>query len=77
MLLKRPKENTKYVSAAGEKLTAAKHKLKLLELKLFRDAIAAAHMKLKKYSKRTKSDQNRTKTGSMAKPGKVRSSYSR
>nr|GEZ15363.1 hypothetical protein [Tanacetum cinerariifolium] len=40
MLLKRPKENTKCVSAAGEKLTAAKHRL---ELKLFRDA--AAHMK--------------------------------
>nr|GFC77747.1 hypothetical protein [Tanacetum cinerariifolium] len=30
MLLKRPKENTKCVSAAGEELTAAKHKLKLL-----------------------------------------------
>nr|GEZ65524.1 hypothetical protein [Tanacetum cinerariifolium] len=44
MLLKRPKGNTKCVSAAGEELTAAKHKLKLLELKLFRDA-AAAHMK--------------------------------
>nr|GFA09351.1 reverse transcriptase domain-containing protein [Tanacetum cinerariifolium] len=41
MLLKRSKENTKCVSAAGEELTAAKHKL---ELKLFRDA-AAAHMK--------------------------------
>nr|GEX26972.1 reverse transcriptase domain-containing protein [Tanacetum cinerariifolium] len=41
MMLKRPKENTKCVSAAGEELTAAKHKL---ELKLFRDA-AAAHMK--------------------------------
>nr|GFA05575.1 hypothetical protein [Tanacetum cinerariifolium] len=40
----RPKENTKCVSAAGEELTAAKHKLKLLELKLFRDAAAAAHM---------------------------------
>nr|GEY73104.1 hypothetical protein [Tanacetum cinerariifolium] len=44
MLLKRPKENTKCVSAAGEELTAAKHKL---ELKLFKDAAAAAHMKLK------------------------------
>nr|GEW15620.1 hypothetical protein [Tanacetum cinerariifolium] len=42
MLLKRSKENTKCVSAAGEELTAAKHKL---ELKLFRDAAAAAHMK--------------------------------
>nr|GEZ87191.1 hypothetical protein [Tanacetum cinerariifolium] len=31
--------------------------------------------RLKKYSKKTKSDQNRTKTGSVAKPGKVRSSY--
>nr|GEW37707.1 hypothetical protein [Tanacetum cinerariifolium] len=31
---------------------------------------------LKKTPKRTKSDQNRTKTGSVAKPGKVRSSYS-
>nr|GEW47794.1 uncharacterized mitochondrial protein AtMg00810-like [Tanacetum cinerariifolium] len=41
MLLKRPKENTKCVSAAGEELTAAKHNL---ELKLFRDAAAAAHM---------------------------------
>nr|GFA12056.1 ribonuclease H-like domain-containing protein [Tanacetum cinerariifolium] len=30
MLLKRPKENTKCVSAAGEELTAAKHKLVLL-----------------------------------------------
>nr|GEV87486.1 reverse transcriptase domain-containing protein [Tanacetum cinerariifolium] len=30
MLLKRPKENTKCVNAAGEELTAAKHKLKLL-----------------------------------------------
>nr|GEW14902.1 hypothetical protein [Tanacetum cinerariifolium] len=39
----RPKENTKCVSATGEELTAAKHKL---ELKLFRDAAAAvAHMK--------------------------------
>nr|GEZ08836.1 hypothetical protein [Tanacetum cinerariifolium] len=45
MLLRRPKENTKCVSAAGEELTAAKHKLILLELKLFRDAAAAAHMK--------------------------------
>nr|GFA24660.1 hypothetical protein [Tanacetum cinerariifolium] len=44
MLLKRSKENTKCVSAAGEELTAAKHKLILLELKLVRDA-AAAHMK--------------------------------
>nr|GEX63420.1 alpha/beta hydrolases superfamily protein [Tanacetum cinerariifolium] len=41
MLLKRSKENTKCVGAAGEKLTAAKHKL---ELKLLRDAAAAAHM---------------------------------
>nr|GFB13279.1 hypothetical protein [Tanacetum cinerariifolium] len=41
MLLKRSKENTKCVSVAGEELTAAKHKL---ELKLFRDAVAA-HMK--------------------------------
>nr|GEY54574.1 hypothetical protein [Tanacetum cinerariifolium] len=32
--------------------------------------------RLKKTQKRTKSDQNRTKTGSVAKPGKVRSSYS-
>nr|GEW33902.1 retrovirus-related Pol polyprotein from transposon TNT 1-94 [Tanacetum cinerariifolium] len=32
---------------------------------------------LKKAKKRTKSDQNRTKMGSVAKPGKVRSSYSR
>nr|GFA86278.1 hypothetical protein [Tanacetum cinerariifolium] len=48
MLLKRPKENTKRVSAAGEELTAAKHKLKMLELKLFRDAAVAAHMKLNK-----------------------------
>nr|GEY44479.1 hypothetical protein [Tanacetum cinerariifolium] len=30
MLLKRPKENTKCVSAADEELTAARHKLKLL-----------------------------------------------
>nr|GFB08832.1 hypothetical protein [Tanacetum cinerariifolium] len=30
MLLKRSKENTKCVSAAGEELTAAKHKLILL-----------------------------------------------
>nr|GEV78294.1 hypothetical protein [Tanacetum cinerariifolium] len=30
MLLKRPKENTKCVNAAGEELTAAKHKLILL-----------------------------------------------
>nr|GFA37598.1 hypothetical protein [Tanacetum cinerariifolium] len=42
MLLKRSKENTKCVSAAGEELTAAKNKL---ELKLFRDAAAAAHIK--------------------------------
>nr|GEV08462.1 hypothetical protein [Tanacetum cinerariifolium] len=42
MLRKRSKENTKCVSAAGEDLTAAKHKL---ELKLFRD-VAAAHMNL-------------------------------
>nr|GEV25508.1 hypothetical protein [Tanacetum cinerariifolium] len=41
----RSKENTKCVSAAGEELTAAKHKLIMLELKLFRDATAAAHMK--------------------------------
>nr|GFB54215.1 hypothetical protein [Tanacetum cinerariifolium] len=41
MLLKRSKENTKCVSAAAEELTAAKHKL---ELKLFRNAAAAAHM---------------------------------
>nr|GEV55302.1 hypothetical protein [Tanacetum cinerariifolium] len=40
MLLKRSKENAKCVSAAGEELTAAKHKL---ELKLFRDAAVAAH----------------------------------
>nr|GEY94515.1 hypothetical protein [Tanacetum cinerariifolium] len=40
----RSKENTKCVSAAGEELTVAKHKLILLELKLFRDAAAAAHM---------------------------------
>nr|GEV76194.1 hypothetical protein [Tanacetum cinerariifolium] len=40
MLLKRSKENTKCVSAAGEELTAAK------QLKLFRDAAAAAHMKV-------------------------------
>nr|GEW67192.1 hypothetical protein [Tanacetum cinerariifolium] len=46
MLLKRPKENTKCVNAAGEELTAAEHKLKRVELKLFRDAAAAAaHMK--------------------------------
>nr|GFA33871.1 hypothetical protein [Tanacetum cinerariifolium] len=37
------KGNTKCVSAAGEELTAAEHKLILLELKLFRDAAAAAH----------------------------------
>nr|GEY69551.1 reverse transcriptase domain-containing protein [Tanacetum cinerariifolium] len=43
MLLKRPKENTKCVNAAGEELTAAKH---MLELKLFRDDAAAAHMKV-------------------------------
>nr|GEZ43518.1 hypothetical protein [Tanacetum cinerariifolium] len=42
MLVKRSKENIKCVSAAGEELTTAKHKL---ELKLFRDAAAAAHMK--------------------------------
>nr|GEU46087.1 DUF4219 domain-containing protein/UBN2 domain-containing protein [Tanacetum cinerariifolium] len=54
MLLKRPKENTKCVSAAGEKLTAAKHKLKLLELKLFRDAAAAAHMKRRNVVSATK-----------------------
>nr|GEY36607.1 hypothetical protein [Tanacetum cinerariifolium] len=47
MLLKRSKENTKCVSAAGEELTAAKHKL---ELKLFRDA-AAAHMNAARLSK--------------------------
>nr|GFA03913.1 hypothetical protein [Tanacetum cinerariifolium] len=41
----RSKENTKCVSAAGKELTVAKHKLILLELKLFRDADAAAHMK--------------------------------
>nr|GEY11825.1 ribonuclease H-like domain-containing protein [Tanacetum cinerariifolium] len=45
MLLKRSKENTKCVSAAGEELIAVKHKLILLELKLFKDAAAAAHMK--------------------------------
>nr|GFA06521.1 putative reverse transcriptase domain-containing protein [Tanacetum cinerariifolium] len=39
---RRSKENTKCVSAAGEELTAAKHKL---ELKLFRDDAAAAHIK--------------------------------
>nr|GEX27453.1 hypothetical protein [Tanacetum cinerariifolium] len=43
MLLKRSKENTKCVSAAGEELTAATHKL---ELMMFRDVAAAAHMKL-------------------------------
>nr|GEU68011.1 reverse transcriptase domain-containing protein [Tanacetum cinerariifolium] len=42
MLLKRSKENTKCVSAAGEELTAAKHNL---ELKLFKDAAVAVHMK--------------------------------
>nr|GEW37279.1 hypothetical protein [Tanacetum cinerariifolium] len=31
---------------------------------------------VKENPKRTKSDQNQTKTGSVAKPGKVRSSYS-
>nr|GEW59404.1 hypothetical protein [Tanacetum cinerariifolium] len=41
MLLKISKENTKCVSATGEELTAAKHKLIMLELKLFRDAAAA------------------------------------
>nr|GFB07998.1 hypothetical protein [Tanacetum cinerariifolium] len=51
MLLKRSKENTKCVSAAGEELTAAKHKL---ELKLFRDAAAAAHMNLKIYESEVK-----------------------
>nr|GEY67477.1 reverse transcriptase domain-containing protein [Tanacetum cinerariifolium] len=34
------------------------------------------HTRLKNTKKKTKSDQNRTKTGSVAKPGKVRSSYS-
>nr|GEY46736.1 ribonuclease H-like domain-containing protein [Tanacetum cinerariifolium] len=48
MLLKRPKENTKCVNAAGEELTTAKHKL---ELKLFRDAVAAAHIKATKLEK--------------------------
>nr|GEW79398.1 hypothetical protein [Tanacetum cinerariifolium] len=37
----RSKKDTKCVSAAGEELTAAKHNL---ELKLFRDAAAAAHI---------------------------------
>nr|GEU94299.1 hypothetical protein [Tanacetum cinerariifolium] len=40
----RSKENTKCVSAANEELTAAKHKLKL---KLFKDAAAVAHAKVK------------------------------
>nr|GEX08053.1 hypothetical protein [Tanacetum cinerariifolium] len=39
------RKTLKFVSAAGEELTAAKHKLILLELKLFRDAADAAHMK--------------------------------
>nr|GEV88867.1 hypothetical protein [Tanacetum cinerariifolium] len=41
------------------------------------DFLRASHIWLKKTQKRTKSDQNRAKTGSVAKPGEVRSSYSR
>nr|GEY30920.1 hypothetical protein [Tanacetum cinerariifolium] len=39
--------------------------------------IEALLISVKENPKRTKSDQNQTKTGSVAKPGKVRSSYSR
>nr|GEY86894.1 hypothetical protein [Tanacetum cinerariifolium] len=44
MLSKRSKENTKCVNAVDEELTAAKHKLMILKLKLFKN-IAAADMK--------------------------------
>nr|GFA91595.1 hypothetical protein [Tanacetum cinerariifolium] len=44
MLSKRSRKNTKCVNAADEELTAAKHKLMLLKLKLFKN-IAAADMK--------------------------------
>nr|GEW11515.1 zinc finger, CCHC-type [Tanacetum cinerariifolium] len=40
------------------------------------NGIVERRNRLKKYQKRTKSDQNRTKTRSVAKPGKVKSSYS-
>nr|GEU50539.1 hypothetical protein [Tanacetum cinerariifolium] len=45
MLSKRSRKNTKCVNAADEELTAAKHKLMLLKLKLFKN-IAAVDMKL-------------------------------
>nr|GEX49006.1 putative reverse transcriptase domain-containing protein [Tanacetum cinerariifolium] len=42
---RRSKKNTKCVSAANEELTADKHKLMLLKLKLFKDAAGVAHAK--------------------------------
>nr|GEY75868.1 reverse transcriptase domain-containing protein [Tanacetum cinerariifolium] len=44
MLSKRSKKNTKCVNAADEELTAVKHKLMLLKLKLFKDIAVAADM---------------------------------
>nr|GEW23618.1 hypothetical protein [Tanacetum cinerariifolium] len=52
------KENTECVSAAGEELTAAKHKL---ELKLFKDAAAAAHMKREIYKQGSKEEEQAPK----------------
>nr|GEY31885.1 ribonuclease H-like domain-containing protein [Tanacetum cinerariifolium] len=48
MLSKRSKKNTKCVNAVSEELTAAKHKLMMLKLKLFKDAAVVAHAKLQK-----------------------------
>nr|GEU89031.1 hypothetical protein [Tanacetum cinerariifolium] len=45
MLSKRSKKNTKFINATDEELNAAKHKLMLLKLKLFKDIAAAASMK--------------------------------
>nr|GEX00136.1 hypothetical protein [Tanacetum cinerariifolium] len=42
----RSKKNTKCVNAADEELTAAKHKLMILKLKLFKDVVAAADINL-------------------------------
>nr|GEW97285.1 putative ribonuclease H-like domain-containing protein [Tanacetum cinerariifolium] len=47
ILSKRSKKNTKCVNATDEELTAAKHKLMLLKLKLFKDIADAANMKVK------------------------------
>nr|GEW40984.1 zf-CCHC domain-containing protein/UBN2 domain-containing protein [Tanacetum cinerariifolium] len=48
MLSKRSKKNTKCVNAVSEELTAAKHKLMMLKLKLFKNIAAAEDITKKK-----------------------------